>query len=182
MNAIIGFADLLDLDYSPEEKKGFIVTINNNAEQLLRIIDDVLAISRLDSEKMPVDRQSFVPQLLLKDVFNTFEPEAKKQKLKLIVETTTLPEDFTFNGDRIKIRQVLAGFIANALKYTPEGEIRFGAELIENNQLRFYVADTGLVLRHRNRKKFLSVFTAAPMLSNAPFGGAMALDLALPKA
>lgn len=158
MNAIIGFADLLDLDYSPEEKKGFIVTINNNAEQLLRIIDDVLAISRLDSEKMPVDRQSFVPQLLLKDVFNTFEPEAKKQKLKLIVETTTLPEDFTFNGDRIKIRQVLAGFIANALKYTPEGEIRFGAELIENNQLRFYVADTGLGIEASEQEKVFERF------------------------
>ena len=179
MNAIIGFADLLDLDYSPEEKKGFIVTINNNAEQLLRIIDDVLAIARLDSEKIPVDRQSFAPQDLMNDIFNTFEPEAKKQQLKLIMETNQLPKAYTFIGDRIKIRQVLAGFIANALKYTPKGEIRFGAEIIENEHIRFYVADTGLGIPASEQEKvFERFYRSTEVQQRAIRGNGLGLSIA----
>lgn len=179
MNAIIGFADLLDLDYPPEQKKGFVVTINNNAEQLLRIIDDVLAIARLDSEKLPVQMESFTLNTLFQDLFDTLEPEAKKQQLKLIIETKTLPDGYTFKGDRVKIRQVMAGFIANALKYTLKGEIRFGAEIAENNQLRFYVSDTGLgIAASEQEKVFERFYRSDEVQQRAIRGNGLGLSIA----
>jgi len=158
MNAIVGFADLLDMGYPPEQQKGFIATINNNADQLLRIIDDVLTIAKFDSEKLSIKLEPFVLNMLFKDLFDTFEPEAKKQQLSLVVETKNLPDDYIFQGDRIKIRQVLAGFISNALKYTTKGEIRFGAEITENNRLCFYTGDTGLGIAASEQEKVFDRF------------------------
>ncbi|MDY0078335.1 MAG: PAS domain S-box protein, partial [Bacteroidales bacterium] len=158
MNAIVGFADLLDMGYPPEQQKGFIATINNNADQLLRIIDDVLTIAKFDSEKLSIKTEPFVLNMLFKDLFETFEPEAKKHQLSLIVDTKNLPDDYIFIADRIKIRQVLAGFISNALKYTTKGEIRFGAEITENDLLRFYTADTGLGIVASEQEKVFDRF------------------------
>lgn len=158
MNAIVGFAELLEMDYPREQQKSFIATINTNAEQLLHMIDEVLTISRLDTEKNSVEMKSFAPAILLQDLFNTFEPEANKQNLKLKVDTRNLPDDYSIVGDKNKIHQVLAGFISNALKYTLVGEISFGAEIIENKQIRFFVADTGLGITELEQEKVFERF------------------------
>jgi len=150
LNAIIGFSDLLYSDYPDEQKVGFIEIINNNADQLLHIIDDVLAISRLEAEKIPIDNENFAIHDLLGDLYHTFQQVTAKKNLVLLQSELTddLPK-IIFN-DKRKIRQVIAGFIENAIKYTPKGIITLSCRLVDN-QLQFSVEDTGMGIQAKEQ-------------------------------
>jgi len=154
LNAIVGFSELLDMGYSSDQQEKFVRIINSNAEQLLHIIDDVLAISRMDSETMPVEKFEFNVSDLLLDLYDTFEPEAKQKMLEL-----TIPDlpDVTIDADKGKIRQVLSGLISNALKYTEKGSINFGCKP-QNNELLFYTRDTGMGIAESEQKKIFERF------------------------
>lgn len=154
LNAIVGFAELLEMGYPPEQQEKFIRTINSNAEQLLHIIDDVLAISRMDSERMPLESFMFNVQDLLLDLRDTFEPEAQQKSLDLVLQEA--PE-IVIEADKGKIRQVLSGFISNALKYTEQGSIHFGCEL-QPEGLLFYAKDTGMGIPKAEQQKIFNRF------------------------
>ncbi len=154
LNAIIGFAELLEMGYPPEQQEKFIRTINSNSEQLLHIIDDVLAISRMDSESMPLETFRFNVKDLLLDLRDTFEPEAGQKSLDLILEEAP---DIAVEADKGKIRQVLSGLISNALKYTEQGSIHFGCEQ-RNNELLFYAKDTGMGIPEAEQQKIFDRF------------------------
>ncbi|MBS4057451.1 MAG: PAS domain S-box protein [Bacteroidales bacterium] len=143
LNAIVGFADLLFEDYSDTQKRQFVETINSNSEQLLRIIDDVLVVSRLDSEKIPVEKNEFNPRRLFEDLYMTFNPDAERVGLVLSKPQISLHLPKMIVGDKAKIRQVLSGFIGNAIKYTQFGHIDFGGK-VEHGRLHCYVTDTGM--------------------------------------
>jgi PAS domain S-box-containing protein len=154
LNAIVGFSELLEMGYPPEQQEKFIRTINSNAEQLLHIIDDVLAISRMDSERMPLESFMFNVKDLLLDLKDTFEPEAEQKSLDLILEEA--PE-LVVEADKGKIRQVLSGFISNALKYTEQGSIHFGCKQ-QHNGLLFYTKDTGMGIPKAEQQKIFDRF------------------------
>lgn len=84
LNAIVGFSDLLFEDYTEEEKKSFVLTINNNAAQLMRIIDDVLSISRLDAEHLPLEMEETNIGALLDDLEKSFGLLCQQKSLQLI--------------------------------------------------------------------------------------------------
>jgi PAS domain S-box-containing protein len=148
LNAIVGFSDLLFEDYTGQQKRQFVETINHNADQLLRIIDDVLVVSRLDSEKIPLEKNLVDIQQLLDDVYITFRPEAEKAGLELNKAFVEADVPALITADRAKIRQVLTGFVGNAIKYTKLGEIAIGCSRLtqpdQSDWLHFYVSDTGM--------------------------------------
>ncbi|MDO8896822.1 MAG: PAS domain S-box protein [Bacteroidales bacterium] len=143
LNAIVGFSDLLFDDYPEAEKHNFVEIINNNAEQLLRIIDDVLAVSRLDSEKIPLENKDFSLNQLFHDLFQTFYQKAAEKNIALLLDTDQAKNVNEMHGDKGKIRQILSGLINNAIKYTLEGHIKIGYS-IQVATIRFYVLDTGI--------------------------------------
>jgi PAS domain S-box-containing protein len=151
LNAIVGFSDLLNADYPDDQKAGFIEIINNNSNQLLHIIDDVLAVSRLESEKIPIDNETFSLKELFDDLYNTFDSQAAISKLVLLQPelSSVLPE--TIYHDKGKIRQVMAGFIENAIKYTTEGNISMECTMLDN-ALKFSVKDTGMGVDPREQE------------------------------
>lgn len=143
LNAIVGFSDLLFDDYSEPEKHNFVEIINNNAEQLLKIIDDVLAVSRLDSEKIPLENKDFSLNQLFHDLFQTFYQKAAEKSIALLLDIDQAKDVIEMCGDKGKIRQILSGLISNAIKYTLEGQIKIGY-YIQDATIRFYVQDTGI--------------------------------------
>ena len=157
MNAIIGFSDLLLNESAKDQQKVFVETINNNAEQLLRIIDDVLAVSRLDSEKIPAENITFSITQLLDDLLLTFRHQCESKKLKLILDEVPSNVPGYVVADKSKIRQVLAGLLGNALKYTLKGEIVFGVKM-DREQLSFYVKDTGIGITSADQPKVFDRF------------------------
>jgi PAS domain S-box-containing protein len=157
LNAIVGFSDLLSGTYSDEQKEGFVEIINNNSVQLLHIIDDVLAVARLESEKIPVDNEVFSLQDLFDDLYNTFVQEVAKKNL--VLQRPALSADLPKNvlQDRGKIRQVMAGFIENAIKYTPQGTITIDCRM-EGDTLQFSVKDTGMGIEEQEQLRIFDRF------------------------
>ncbi|MCK9290956.1 MAG: PAS domain S-box protein [Bacteroidales bacterium] len=143
LNAIVGFSNLLNEAHTPNEQQHFVNVINNNSEQLLRIIDDVLAVSRLESEIIPLDKKHFNIKQLLTDLKHTLTTEAYRKGLLLIVEKQISDISPTIFHDKGKVRQILAILITNAIKYTLEGRISIG--FTANQQgISFFVKDTGI--------------------------------------
>lgn len=143
LNAIIGFGELLFDDYDEVQKRSFVETINNNAEQLLRIIDDVLAVSRLDAEKLELNAEQFSLNALLEDLQNTFLPACTHKGLALKISYFRDDIQPVLIADKAKVRQVLSGLLLNAVKYTDKGEIILGYELSDTD-IYLYVSDTGI--------------------------------------
>lgn len=152
LNAIMGFSELLFDDFSEAEKRSFVATINNNAEQLLHIIDEVLLISRLDTENLPLEIEKTDVSDFLNDLYMSHSIICRHKNLELISQ---LPQEpLVVLMDKGKMRQVMTGLIENAIKYTFEGSITIGAEICENNILRFYVNDTGIGV-HPNEQEHI---------------------------
>ncbi|MBQ9230649.1 MAG: PAS domain-containing protein [Prevotella sp.] len=140
LNAIVGFSDLLQMMSTPEEKRELIHVIHNNCDMLLRLINDIMAISAMDSNGLimkPVDcdfARSFdeMCQSLAQRVENPNVQFIKENPYKTL-ET---------HLDEGRITQVLTNFVTNAVKYTKEGHIKVGYR-IQDNGIYVYCEDTG---------------------------------------
>lgn len=170
LNAIVGFSDLLFEDYTEEEKKSFVVTINNNSEQLLRIIDDVLSISRLDAEHLPLEIESINLHKLMYDLYNSFSLQCEQKKLEFELDIDITDNQLTIIADKGKIRQVMTGFIENAIKYTSSGKIVFGY-VKQSNSIRFFVKDTGLGVPSDEQSKIFDRFYRGHEVQNKALRG-----------
>lgn len=178
MNAIVGFSALLSEDYSAQQKEQFVTLIHTNAEQLLHIIDDVLAVSRLDAEKMALDKEVLHIQSLLEGIYQTFIKDAQKAGLEIREPFISPDLPDTIVADGPKIIQVITGFLNNAIKYTFQGHVEFGCK-IENNQLRFFVKDTGIgIAKAEQSKVFDRFYRSTAAMKEAIRGNGLGLSIA----
>jgi len=178
MNAILGFSSLLGDAFDEDQKNHFVNIINTNGEQLMHIIDDVLAISRLDSEKIAVEKEPVLLENLLFMIYNTYLPEANKMKLLLKEPEMDVQLPPNVLTDGAKVTQVMTGFIDNAIKYTNQGHIAFGCKL-HKNKLRFYVSDTGVGIREEEQPFVFDRFYRSELAQrNAIRGNGLGLSIA----
>lgn len=157
MNAIVGFTNLLEEHIDSEERGQFVRIINSNADHLLNIIDDVMAVSRLDTEAIPLKETDFCPSELLEDLHLSFRREVRSKPIALLKRLPNTAGQDRLTADREKIRQVMSSFLSNAIKYTREGTIEIGYA-IEESEARFFVRDTGMGIRKEDQKKIFERF------------------------
>ncbi|HEX2933920.1 MAG TPA: two-component regulator propeller domain-containing protein [Bacteroidales bacterium] len=154
MNAIVGFASLLQsTEFSDEEKHTFIETINKNSETLLVLIDDILDISIIESNQLKLTRRKFDLVTILAEIESYYHLKNKKN-IRIQFERKN---NLQIINDPIRFRQIVNNLINNAIKYTDEGHILFGYEAI-NNEVRFYVTDTGIGIDPENHKNIFNHF------------------------
>ncbi|MBE9468535.1 MAG: PAS domain S-box protein [Bacteroidetes bacterium] len=148
MNSILGFSDLLkDQKIESKKRNDYVEIINRNGKSLLNIIDDIIDISKIESNQIKIYNSEYSLNLILLDLYSFFKVELLKQKkknvdLRLNMGFDDLRSKIIIDGDRLK--QILNNIIGNALKFTHEGYIEFGYELINNKIIKFYVKDTGI--------------------------------------
>ena len=155
LNSIVGFSDVLPLLSTPEEKQEIIRVIMNNCDMLLRLINDILAISSLDTggihiEPRPVDfAQSF------DDICESLRERIQEPGVEFIKENPyKVFETVVDNG---RIQQVITNFVTNAVKYTHQGHIKVGYRY-ENNSLHIYCEDTGEGIPKESQAKIFDRF------------------------
>jgi len=177
MNAIMGFSDLM-MEAEGDEKRQFATIIQKCSKQLLTLIDDVLNLSRLQSEKMPVDKIRFKPAELVTDVYRMFNLPHLKKELDIAISIPEPYEDLVILSDANKIRQVLTNFVANAVKYTLEGSLKIGFDL-QNGFVEFYVIDTGIGIPEKEQQRiFESFYRSEQAISSAIEGTGLGLSIA----
>jgi len=157
MNAILGFANLLKLKPTSEKIDYYVDIINNNALQLLNIIDDIITLSKFESEQKKLNIERFSISKFLNELIAINQEQSINKNIKIILnESKNIEEDF-ISADKIKITQILNNFISNALKYTPEGTIEVGYN-VENKKIVIYVKDTGVGIKEDEKKHIFKPF------------------------
>jgi PAS domain S-box-containing protein len=144
MNGIVGFSELLNNpELSQAKRSYFINIIQNSGKQLLRVIDDILEISRLGTRQVKVIEEKVCLNDLLIELFSIFDIKAKENKIPFYVSKGLSDAESTILTDKSKLNKIISNLIENALKFTNDGEIRFGYELKDNN-IEIFVKDTGI--------------------------------------
>ena len=142
LNAIVGFSDLLMVTEDQEEKEEFIQIINANNELLLKLVNDVLEISRLDSGNLSFDIKEHNITKIIKEIYVTYQTLIQPSLCFILEldETVSLP----VNIDCFRFTQVISNFLNNANKFTKEGTITLGCRIYkEHQEVCVYVKDTG---------------------------------------
>ena len=179
MNGIIGFSGFLDNpDLTMEKKKHYIRIIQNSGHQLLRIVDDLIEISRLETKQVVAVEDSFCFNEMLFDLFTVFDLRAKENKTPLYLKRGLSDEASTIHSDRSKLIKIISNLIDNALKFTNDGYIEFGYFIHEGN-LRIYVEDTGVGIAIQRQENIFDRFSKENNeLSNNASGLGLGLSIA----
>ncbi len=177
MNAIIGFSDLI-AGADEEDKNSYAEIIIKSSTQLLALIDDVILISRLQSEKMPVYETEFYPAEVVMDIYSMFNHPDMHNGLEI---NSKLPEDYrslVIKSDANKVKQILTNLTSNAVKYTFEGSIEIGFKL-QSGHIEFYVKDTGIGISEKEQFQIFETFYRGEQaLSAAIRGTGLGLNIA----
>ncbi|HVP99939.1 MAG TPA: PAS domain-containing sensor histidine kinase, partial [Candidatus Thermoplasmatota archaeon] len=156
---IKGYLDLIIHDNGTDEKiKNWAKISLRNAERLLKLVNDILDVARLDSDTMRFDMEKLDPIELLREIAEDVRPAITNKKLEFRLSIpVTLPHVV---GDKIRLSQVLKNLIGNALKFTDTGYIALEAEK-KDNYILISVADTGIGISQGELKKIFTKFYQA---------------------
>ncbi|MCD8270625.1 MAG: sensor histidine kinase [Parabacteroides sp.] len=144
LNAIVGFSNLLqeEKDLTDEEKELFKETINKNSNLLLKLINDILELSRIESGRMTFSFDTFRLNELIEEIYQT-HLVLVSASIRFIID---IPETTVYvHVDRFRFTQIITNFINNAVKFTQKGYIKIGYEYnATDKQASIYVEDTGI--------------------------------------
>ncbi len=144
MNGILGFSQLLKESHlTGEEQAEYIDLIYRSGQRMLKLINDLIDISRIEAGETMVQITQTTVNELLRDLKVFFMPQSDTKGLRLQVSTGLPDRDSIIETDSAKLTQILTNLIQNALKFTTEGGIDVGYAR-QNDMLGFYVSDTGI--------------------------------------
>ena len=160
LNAIVGFSTLLaspdDTDITPEEKEQYIDTINRNSELLLKLINDILELSRIESGYMSFDCDDYPLDALIRDTYQTHKILIPGQLHFLLEEGE---KGLIVHVDKNRLVQVITNFLNNASKFTREGSIKLGwSYMPQTEEVEIYVEDTGIGIPQSEQKMIFGRF------------------------
>ena len=158
LNAIVGFSNILALDdgVSPEERLEYIGSINKNSDLLLKLINDILELSRIESGYMSFEYEKCFISELVDSIYMTHQMLISEQ-LEFIKELDAVQVEVMV--DKGRLTQVITNFLNNASKFTKTGYIKLGYRyLSESDRVAIYVEDTGRGIELSEQKMIFSRF------------------------
>jgi signal transduction histidine kinase/CheY-like chemotaxis protein len=174
LNGILGMADLALETSLTFEQRDHLAMIKECGRTLLGVINDILDFSKIEAGRLEVERTPFSLSRELACMARMFAPQAAQRDLDLDVELAGDAPDLLL-GDALRLRQVLANLIGNALKFTPAGQIRVTArrQAADDDRVRvlFEVVDTGIGISADKQARIFEAFQQADITSTRRFGG-----------
>lgn len=157
LNSIIGFSSLLKDEIMPDsECFEFATLIENSGQRLLNLINDIISISKIESHQLEINIRIVDFKSILDEAYKVFNMEVTNKGLVLYYADCP---PIQLRTDKEKITSVIYNLIKNAIKYTERGMIEYGASIINDNQLYFYVKDTGIGIPEDKLEKIFNRFT-----------------------
>lgn len=141
LNAIVGFSELMVTCDDPEEKKEYINIIQSNNELLLRLINDILDLSKIESGILDRKRETFNLAKVCNELYTMIQPKITNPDVEFQMDNSS-PDCWIFL-DRSRLKQVWMNYLTNAVKCTKSGYIKMGYS-IEREGIRIYVEDSGV--------------------------------------
>ena len=159
LNAIVGFSDVLPMLQTPEEKQEIIHVIMNNCDMLLRLINDILAVSDLEGGQIHIMPAKTDFARDFDDICKSLAQRVQIPGVEFIAENPY--QSLVTTIDKERMMQVLTNFVTNAVKYTQQGHIKVGYDYRENDGvggLYFYCEDTGSGIKKEDQNKVFERF------------------------
>ena len=175
LNGIVGFLRFIDSDnLSPERRREYINIVNNSSMQLVKIIDDIIDVSKIEANQMniqpvPVNLNEMMNELWV--FFETYLQSKNKEHVELILDDSGFIDNCMVYVDATRLRQILTNLIGNAVKFTEKGYIRFGYRKSASDLLEFVVEDSGIGLRDDQQKIIFERFRQAETNDHVRHGG-----------
>jgi len=158
LNGIIGFSKLLvKSDLTKEKAESYVEIVNDCSQQLLRIIDDILDISRIETGQFEIQKESFHLNNILKLIHDEFEPQCLEKGIKYSYHNYVAEDKQYINTDKVKLSQIINNLICNAIKFTDKGEVNLSCNL-KSDYLEFCVKDSGIGISSENQKQIFDRF------------------------
>ncbi len=183
MNAIVGFSDLLsDEDLSHDDRSDFIAQINQGADDLMRLIDDIIDIAKIEAGQVNVHIAECFLGELFKELHLMFLQNIKrsgKENVDIVLKWDWPVDELAIYTDPFRIKQILVNLLGNAVKFTEEGEIILGIEEHPEG-IKFYVKDSGIGIREEKQKVIFDRFMQGHETKTKLYGGT-GLGLAISK-
>ena len=174
MNAIIGFTDLLLRKQLPSKELDYVQTIKRSGENLLRIINDILDVSKIDSGVMEFEEHPINIHEVFSSLNIMLSQKAKEKKLNLDFEIDINIPD-TVLGDPTRLTQIILNLVGNAIKFTKTGSIYVFARLIREEteiyQIEFSIKDTGIGISPDKLQFIFERFSQAEAHTTRNYGG-----------
>jgi PAS domain S-box-containing protein len=172
LTAITGFSQLLhEQNFSPELEKRYLAVIDRNGHQLLRIIDDILDLSKVEAGKLTIERLRLPLLEVLSDIRALLELKTQEAGLDCSVEIEGLVPE-TIESDPTRLKQVLMNLINNAVKFTSQGSVHIRiSQQHEPMQIRFEIRDTGRGVSSEQAAYLFAPFVQADSSITRTYGG-----------
>jgi len=173
MNGVLGSAQLLGRTDLSHHQRAYVSTILQSGEVLTTVLNDVLDLSQLEGGQLELEQRAFHPSEITRWAEALFSEQAARRELTLSVSAQ--PELPSVSGDDIRLRQVLANLVSNALKFTEHGEVHVRLTEEERRDdvsvLRFEVRDTGVGVAQEDLDGLLQPFSQANSSTTRHHGG-----------
>ena len=174
MNAILGFSELLKNEQvSKAERDEYISIIRNKGNELLLIINDIIDISKIEAGDVRIVPEYFSVKDFILEIFQQFSGEKnimnKEQvQFRLKIDRNQEPIIYT---DRVRLKQVFNNLIHNAFKFTYEGFVEIGYELLSESLVRFFIKDTGIGIPEDKQHIIFERFRQVDESISSQYGG-----------
>jgi signal transduction histidine kinase/CheY-like chemotaxis protein/predicted hydrocarbon binding protein len=172
MNTIIGYVDLMLQDNVTREHRSYLETLKDSGKLLLRLINDILDVSKIEAGQLVLENKAFSLKEMLDEKESVINALISKSgsAIKLIKH---YPDDIAsrINADEGRLQQVLYNLLNNAVKFTQEGTIEFGVKLKGRETLEFFVKDSGIGVEEKDFTKIFEMFGQADASSTRMHGG-----------
>jgi len=181
MTSILGYAELMTGLVDNEEALNFLSTIRRNGDFLLRIINDILDLSKIEAGKLDIEIERFELPQFLDDVRSDMENRAHEKGLKLEVEyASEIPE--SIESDPKRLRQILINLVGNAIKFTKKGSVKIIVCFMSSpapetgdqamaDHLKFAISDSGIGMTPEQQERLFKPFSQGDAFINQQFGG-----------
>ncbi len=173
LHAVIGLTHVLQRKSPRPDQQECLGNILSSAQHLLRLLNDVLDLSRVEADKLSIVRETFATAELTKQLHAIFDAPAEQKKLDFAVDLAELPEMLI--GDQPRLQQLLINLVGNAIKFTEWGSIRVHGSQVgaSDSELtaRFEISDTGIGLSQEQIGRVFNAFEQADNSTTRKFAG-----------
>lgn len=159
MNSILGFSGLLEDEFDESIRAQYLKLIQSNGDNLMRLLNDLIDLSKIEAGDLSLRYSNFSVQKMFAELKGIFSNELQKRKKFNVELNYVLPDvDINLYSDPNRIRQVLSNLLTNASKFTVDGTIVFGCQIV-NDEVIFSVCDTGTGIPEEDQKNIFERFT-----------------------